>query len=136
VLDSAMIAIIDDDEEVRVATESLVRSLGYRTTAYASAEEFLRSPRRGEADCLITDVQMPGMSGIELQERLGELRDPPPMIFITAFPEEHIRERVYAGGAVALLTKPFDCSAMIDVIGRALELCPTPSPAGRQMSRR
>lgn len=115
-----MITIIDDDESVRVATESLVRSLGFSTRTFASAEDFLNSPLLGETACVITDVQMPGMSGVELQTRLRAQGDETPLIFITAFPEERIRRQVHAAGAVGFLAKPFDGHAMIECIDRAL----------------
>ncbi|TSJ64029.1 response regulator [Starkeya sp. 3C] len=115
-----MITIIDDDESVRVATESLVRSLGFSARTFASAEDFLNSPLLGETACVITDVQMPGMSGVELQSQLRARGDETPLIFITAFPEERIRRQVHAAGAVGFLAKPFDGHAMIECIDRAL----------------
>jgi len=115
-----MITIIDDDESVRIATESLVRSLGFSARTFASAEEFLKSPLLGETACVITDVQMPGMSGVELQSHLRAKGDATPLIFITAFPEERIRRQVDANGAVGFLAKPFDGHAMIECIDRAL----------------
>lgn len=115
-----MITIIDDDESVRIATESLVRSLGFSARTFASAEDFLNSPLLGETACVITDVQMPGMSGVELQSHLRSKGDATPLIFITAFPEERIRRQVDAAGAVGFLAKPFDGHAMIECIDRAL----------------
>nr|WP_029354464.1 response regulator [Bosea sp. 117] len=115
-----MVAIIDDDDAVRTATASLVRSLGLKTSSFASAEEFLHSPRRLDADCIITDVQMPGMSGLELQARLRAGGCRTPLIFITAFPEEHVRRQATAGGAVGFLSKPFDGQAMIACLDAAL----------------
>ncbi len=114
------IAIVDDDESVRVATASLVRSLGMSTMTFASAEEFLDSSEALAAQCLIADVQMPGMSGIELQTRLLQTGRRLPIIFITAFPEERIRERAQRCGAIGFLKKPFDGDVMIDCIDRAL----------------
>lgn len=116
----AMVAIIDDDESVRVATASLVRSLGLKTSTFASAEEFLRSPLRDTSDCVITDVQMPGMSGIELQARLRASGSRLPLIFITAFPEEHVRRQATEAGASGFLAKPFDGGAMIACLDAAL----------------
>lgn len=116
-----MITIIDDDESVRLATASLVRSLGYAAASFASAEDFLISAERGTTACVITDVQMPGMSGLELQSRLSAAGDPIPLIFITAFPEERIRRQVDARGAYGFFAKPFDCNAMIACIDRALK---------------
>ena len=115
-----MIAIVDDDEAVRVATESLVRSLGFQTATFATAQEFLDDPRLDETDCLITDIQMPGMSGHELQTHLLEHGKRFPMIFITGFPADHIRIKVEASGAIGFLSKPFDGSEMIGCIDKAL----------------
>lgn len=116
-----MIAIIDDDESVRIATESLVRSLGLGTNTFASAEEFLASPVLGETSCLITDVQMPGMTGIELLTYLMEHGRKLPVIFITAFPEERVRRQAFAAGAIGFLSKPFGSEAIIECIDRALQ---------------
>lgn len=115
-----MITIIDDDEAVRLATESLVRSLGLGARSFASAEDFLGSAERKRTACVITDVQMPGMSGVELHGRLRAEGDRVPLIFITAFPEERIRRQVDAAGTFGFLAKPFDGNAMIDCIDRAL----------------
>ncbi len=116
-----VISIIDDDEAVRVATESLVRSLGFGANTFASAEEFLQSARLQDTSCLITDVQMPGMTGVELQSYLLEQGHDLPIIFITAFPEERVRQRVHAAGAVGFLSKPFDGGMMIQCIDKALK---------------
>ncbi|HCR12426.1 MAG TPA: two-component system response regulator [Desulfovibrio sp.] len=122
-----MISIIDDDEAVRVATESLVRSLGFGASTFASAEEFLKSARLAETSCVITDVHMPGMTGVELQTYLLAQGHHVPMIFITAFPEERTRERVNAAGAVGFLSKPLDGGAMIQCIDKALGRDPEPT---------
>jgi FixJ family two-component response regulator len=116
-----MVAIIDDDESVRLATASLVRSIGMTTSTFASAEEFLFSPHAREASCLITDVQMPGMSGVELQAYLLKHGNDVPVIFMTAFPEERIRQQVSAAGAIGFLSKPFDGGTMIACIDKALK---------------
>ena len=116
-----VIAIVDDDESFRRATMNFVRSLGYGTAAYESAEAFLQSNRIHDTDCLITDVQMPGMTGIELQGRLIAQGHRLPIIFITAFPEERIRQRVHAAGAVGFLSKPFDDETLIECLDRALK---------------
>lgn len=115
-----MIAIIDDDESVRLATESLVRSLGLAATVFDSAEAFLGSAERHDTSCVITDVQMPGMSGIDLQARLRIEGDTLPLIFITAFPEERIRTQACTAGAVGFLAKPFEGEDMIRCIDDAL----------------
>ena len=115
-----MISIIDDDAFVRVATDGLVRSLGYRTTTFASAEDYLQSDRINDTSCVITDVQMPGLSGVELQSVLLARGDPTPMIFITAFPEEKVRRRVLEAGAIGFLSKPFDDEQLIEHLQTAL----------------
>ena len=120
-----MISIIDDDPSVRAATDGLVRSLGYRATTFASAEEVLQSDRINDTSCVITDVQMPGLSGVELQSVLLARGDPTPMIFITAFPEEKVRRRVLDAGAIGFLSKPFDDEQLIDHLQTALR-----SPSG------
>jgi FixJ family two-component response regulator len=108
-----MISIIDDDASVRVATNRLVRSLGYIAHTFASAEEFLASSQANDTSCVIADVQMPGMSGIELQSHLLAQGRRLPIIFITAFPEESARTRALNAGAVCFLTKPFDGPTLV-----------------------
>jgi len=115
-----VISIIDDDASVRVATNRFVRSLGYVTHAFASADEFLRSPQFKTTSCVIADVHMPGMDGVELQRRLRVQGSRLPFIFITAFPDEGVRERALQGGAVDLLTKPFDAATLIKCLDLAL----------------
>lgn len=115
------ICIVDDDDSVRAAVSSLVRSLGFKVRTYASAEEFLGSPTLDETSCLVSDIQMPGMSGLELQKALAARQCPIPIIFITAFPEDGVRRRAEAAGAVGFLSKPFDGQAMIEYLNAALE---------------
>jgi FixJ family two-component response regulator len=110
----------NDDESVRAAMSSLVRSLGYESCAFCSAEEFLTSPRLHDASCLITDVQMQGMSGLELQGELAVRRPDMPVILITAFAEERIRKRAEAAGAVAFFSKPVDSHALIECLDATL----------------
>src|ERR1700692_3262893 len=102
-----LVAIIDDDASVRVTTDSLVRSLGYIVHTFASAEEFLRSNRLDDLSCVIADVQMPGMSGVELQAHLLTQGYRVPFIFFTAFPDERIRGQALGAGAFWHLPKPF-----------------------------
>ena len=115
-----MLSIIDDDEFVLTATQSLLRSLGYVIRTFASAEEFLLSSYVNETSCVITDVHMPKMSGLEMQSCLRAAGHRTPIIFITAFPEEKLRARALQGGAVCFLTKPFDSQVLIDCIATAL----------------
>jgi len=99
-----MIAIVDDDDAVREATAGFVRSLGYSASTFASADEFLQSEQVGNTSCLITDVRMPGMSGIDLQDRLIADGHRIPIIFITAHPGESVRARAMKAGAVDFLS--------------------------------
>ncbi|MBB6412809.1 response regulator transcription factor [Mesorhizobium sangaii] len=117
---SAMISIVDDDESVRLATASLVRSLGFIAFAFESAEDFLMSSNLETTSCLICDIQMPGMTGIELQDHLIEHGYHIPTILITAFPEERVRKRARETGAIGFFGKPLDSQAMINCIDSAL----------------
>ena len=115
-----VIAVVDDDGSVRAATCNLVRSLGYIVHAFASAEEFLQSPHLNETSCVIADVQMPAMSGLELQSYLISKGYGLPFIFITAFSVETARVSAMKAGAVAFLIKPFAGEALIDCLDAAL----------------
>jgi FixJ family two-component response regulator len=115
-----MISIIDDDESVREATKGLIRSLGYTTATFASAEEYLQSGSARKTSCLITDLQMPGMTGIELQRRLIADGHHTPVIFITAYPEEKVRARALEAGAFGFLSKPYDDQSLIACLDKAL----------------
>jgi FixJ family two-component response regulator len=116
-----MISIVDDDEGFRAALGSLVRSLGYKSKAFGSAEEFLESPHVDRTVCLISDVQMPGMNGIELQSRIRALGCGTTVIFVTGYPDERTRARAFDGGAVGFLEKPFEERAIIGLIEKALQ---------------
>jgi FixJ family two-component response regulator len=118
--ESLVISIIDDDPSVRQATDGLVRSLGYRAMTFASAEDFLQSDHIEDTSCLITDVQMPGLSGVELQSVLNARGARLPIIFITAFPEDRIRRCVLDAGAVGFLSKPFEEAVLIEHLETAL----------------
>jgi FixJ family two-component response regulator len=98
---------VDDDPSVRGALTSLVRVLGYVAVAFESAEDLLKSRRRASVSCLITDLQMPGMTGLDLHHRLAASCKPIPTILITAFPDERARERALQAGVICYLTKPF-----------------------------
>ncbi len=119
--DDPVISIIDDDESVRTGMASLVRSLGLTAHTFVGADEFLQSHRLDDTSCLILDVQMPGMSGLELQELLAARGCRLPIIFITAHPEEYIRDRALAAGAVCFLRKPFAAQELIQCLDSALE---------------
>jgi FixJ family two-component response regulator len=115
-----MISIIDDDASVRAAIGNLLQSLGYVTCAFESAEEFLRSNHLDRTSCVIADVNMPVMSGVELLVLLRDQDKRVPFIFITAFPDERIRARAFSAGALGFLTKPFDQGHLIQCLEQAL----------------
>lgn len=111
-----VIAIVDDDESVREALTSLIRSLGYSAVAFGCAEDLLKSKRRRRVSCMIADVQMPGMTGPELHNRLVASGAPIPTILITAYPDERTRERALQAGVLCYLAKPFDEDDLIACI--------------------
>jgi FixJ family two-component response regulator len=119
-LSNAIISIVDDDASVREATKCLVKLLGYATASFASAEDFLNSERLRDSSCVITDVQMPGMNGVELQRRLIADGHSLPMIFMTAFPEASIGARVLEKGACGYLSKPLDEEKLLTCLAKAL----------------
>ena len=115
-----MISIIDDDASMRNATRRLVKSLGLNANTFASAEEFLDSDGVRDTSCVITDMQMPGLSGAELQGYLLARGVTTPIIFVTAFPEAGLRKRVLDAGAVGFLSKPFEEQQLISCLKTAL----------------
>jgi FixJ family two-component response regulator len=117
----SVVSIIDDDSSVRVATDNLVRSLGYSVHTFASAEEFLASPYLNDTSCVIADVQMPTMSGLDLQASLLAQGYRVPFIFITAFAVDDARARALKAGAICFLAKPFAGEALIDCLETALQ---------------
>lgn len=116
-----IIAIVDDDESVRTSLDSLVRSVGYRAQMYRHAEEFLMSNGPLTSSCLISDVQMPGMSGLELYEQLTALGIDIPVIFITGHPNESLAMHPVMLKAAGYLHKPFDAQTLIACIKTALQ---------------
>lgn len=114
------IAVVDDDDAVREALANLVRSLGLDVLAFDSAEAFLASAAAGRAACLIADMQMPGMSGLDLHRHLLAIGQPMPVILITAFPREHSRAQAAAQGAIGYFAKPFEGQVLIECIEKAL----------------
>jgi FixJ family two-component response regulator len=125
---AALISIVDDDESIRESTKGFVRSLGYQAATFASAEEFIQSDRVGSTSCLIADVQMPGLSGIDLQRWLIAQGIQVPTIFITAFPEEGTRVRALAAGAIGYLGKPFSDESLVKCLDSALGSADERSP--------
>ena len=115
-----VISVVDDDASIREAIDSLLRARGYPVYTFASAAEFLRSPQLNESSCVITDVRMPEMSGVELQSALRKQGNSVPFIFVTAFPEESARREALRDGAVCFLSKPFDAPTLIRCVKAAL----------------
>jgi FixJ family two-component response regulator len=115
-----LIAIVEDDESLRESLVGLVRSLGYRASSFASADLFLAAGEEAACDCIITDIQMPGTSGIELKQRLVAEGCDAPVIMITARTETALHDRARASGAVCLLQKPFAAEALISCLETAL----------------
>jgi len=115
-----MVAIIEDDESYRVAVRRLLKSAGFSVQSFASAEDFLNSGEQRETGCLIADIRMPGMSGLDLQSKLNSDHCPIPTIFITAHGDEKLRLQAMRGGAVKFLAKPFDGEVLIEAVRVAL----------------
>lgn len=117
-----LVSVVDDDEFVREALPDLLRSFGLEARPFASAEAFLASDSLEETRCLVLDVNMPGMSGPELQLELGRLKHDIPIVFITANTDDALRPKVMKRGAVAYLRKPFSDTAMIEAVNAALAI--------------
>jgi len=115
-----LVAIVDDDNGAREALETLVRSLGHKVSTFGSAEEFLKSEKLYQTSCLITDLQMPGLSGLDLQDHLIAEGHRIPIIFITGHPNDSARARAMKAGAVCFLRKPHDVHHLIGCIEKAL----------------
>jgi FixJ family two-component response regulator len=118
---SKLVAIVDDDDSMRSALQGLLRALGVPARTFASAEEFLNSGQQHQTACLIADIRMPGMSGLELQARLNAEHCRIPTIFITAHGDEKMRMQALRAGAVEFLAKPFDDEALLESVRAALD---------------
>jgi FixJ family two-component response regulator len=116
----SIVSIIDDDVSVRVAVERIVRSMDLTAHAFESCRDFLESPYLLDTSCIIADVQIPGMTGVELQRVLKAKGLTIPMIFITAYPDDKLRKQALDAGAVCFLNKPFDGASIMQCIERAL----------------
>ena len=116
-----LVAIVDDDELMRSALQGLLKSAGLPARAFASAEEFLKSGLQNQAACLIADIRMPGMSGLELQAQLNADHCRIPTIFITAHGDAKMRMQALRAGAVEFMAKPFDDEVLLDSVRAALE---------------
>jgi FixJ family two-component response regulator len=118
--EAKVVAIVDDDEFMRSALQGLLKAAGLPVRAFASAEEFLKSGQEQETGCLIADIRMPGMSGLELQAKLNAERCRIPTIFITAHGDANLRMQALRAGAAEFLTKPFDDEVLLDNVRAAL----------------
>jgi FixJ family two-component response regulator len=118
--DNKLVAIVDDDDSVRGTLKELLRAAGFTSRTFESAEDFLGSGDQQETACLITDIRMPGMSGLELQARLNAEKCRIPTIFITAHGDEEMRFRALRAGAVEFLSKPFDDEVLVESVRAAL----------------
>ena len=119
--EASVIAVVDDDESVRMAVASLLRSVGFVVLRFASAEEFLRRSDLQSIACLILDVRMPGMDGLQLQRYLRAEGWLVPTIFLTAHGDDRGRAQAFAGGAMAFLPKPFDADVLLSAVKSAFD---------------
>jgi len=117
---SCVISIIDDDESIRTATKRLLNSVGYAVESYASAELFLASGALSRTECLILDIRMPGMNGLELQRQLNAAGSCVPIVFVSAHDDKINRRKAIQGGAIEFFRKPFHANALVACIQRAL----------------
>ena len=121
VIEMPLISIVDDDESVRNAMKSLIDSVGFRAEVFDSGEKFLNSPYLSQTDCLIADVRMPGMSGLELQDRLSAAGRSIPIVFISAHEDKEARARGLRAGAIDFLQKPFSEDSLLGAISVCLD---------------
>jgi FixJ family two-component response regulator len=119
--ENKLVVIVDDDDSVRIALEGLLKSVGLTARAFESAEAFIKSGQQRETSCLIADIRMPGMSGLELQKRLNAEGCRIPIVFITAHGDAMMRMQALRAGAVEFLAKPFDDEALLGSVRAALE---------------
>jgi FixJ family two-component response regulator len=116
----SLIAIVDDDQSFRDSMRRLVKSLGYTGAVYASAAEFLLSPQRAETQCLVADIHMPDMSGVELYRHLVAEGEPIPTILVTAYPDDRVQKRMLSEGVECYLRKPLEEAALIECLQTAV----------------
>ena len=113
---SQLVAIVDDDLSVQTALKDLMESAGFSARCFGSAEEFLESDERNQIDCLVSDIRMPGMSGLELQAKLNAEGSPIPIIFITAHSDAKVKMQAMKAGALEFLSKPFDDEVLLEKV--------------------
>jgi FixJ family two-component response regulator len=116
-----LIAVVDDDDALRNSLDDLLQSVGFRVQGFASAEAFLQAPPAPETACLLLDVRLPGMNGLELQRQLGVMHWRIPIIFVTAYADDDVRAHALAAGAIAVLSKPCREADLLHAIDAALK---------------
>ncbi len=119
--ETKLVSVVDDDESIRDSTRTLLRSVGHRVATFPSAETFLDSGALAETKCLVLDIRMPGMDGLELQRRLMSSGAEVPIVFVTAHDDQPNRHQAEEAGAAGFLCKPFDASALLTVVETALK---------------
>jgi FixJ family two-component response regulator len=117
-----LLSVVDDDESIRESLPDLLREFGFAARAFSSGQEFLSSDCVGETRCLILDIAMPGMTGLDLQQELNRLGQEIPIIFITGQRDEGVRTQAFIQGAVKFLHKPFSDTALLDAVNTALRV--------------
>ena len=121
-----LVAVVDDDSSLRNATQNLLEAAGFSTVAFGSADGFLKSPRRNDVSCLVTDMRMPGMTGLELFKRLVASDNAIPTVLITAYPDEAVRSTAREAGIRCYLSKPFSPEQLCDCVRSAIARNATP----------
>ena len=118
--EACVVSIVDDDEAVRDALGNLLESVGFSVETFSSAEQFVDSARSNKSACLILDIHLPRMNGLELQRRLSDGEKPVPIIFVTAHTDDSVREKALRAGAVGFFRKPFNSEALLEAVHSAL----------------
>ena len=126
-----LVAIVDDDKSIRNATQNLLTAAGFSTAAFEDAQSFLGSASRDQASCVVTDMRMPGMTGLELYQELVTSGHPIPTVIITAHPEDVTQARAREAGITCYLIKPFTPDELLECVGEALAKSQTPRPIPR-----
>lgn len=116
-----LVCVVDDDESMREALQSLLKSVGFRAATFASANEFLKAKENSETDCLILDVRMPEMNGLQLQQKLVSENSRVPIVFISAHSESNEKGQALSAGAIDFLYKPFSETALLEAVGAAVK---------------
>jgi FixJ family two-component response regulator len=128
--ETRLVSIVDDDESLRRSVKNLLTSVGFRVETFASAEAFLQSAHRADTRCVVLDLRMPGMSGVDLLMHLAAAGSPIPVVILTAHSDDEARRRTLQAGAVAFLGKPFHGEALLGAVRRALAQNPAQNPGG------